>query len=322
MTAVTLYQSTDASAPSLTGQAGSLAALLDAVLVNGYGAKAALGWAATYNSGNKRVYQAGAGSGSTQPYLWVDDGGAGSGSGAEARVRGFLAMTSLPDTGTDPFPTVAQMTTGYGTIRKSLTTDSTARAWIAIGTHNMLYLFVNTMDTSDYRKGFFFGDIIPYKPGGDAFSAAIVLRDIEGSGASANDWLSKCNGTYSYGTQAGCFLVRPYTGSGSAVLFAKISDSAKTGNTSTQTVGSAGLAYPNGVDLGLYLAPFEITSPVTAVYSIRGKMPGLWNICHNKPFAHGDTVSGTGALTGRTFMVVNVDNGGQLAIETSNTWLS
>lgn len=40
----------DASAPTLTGQAGSLIALLKAVLVNGYGAKSGLGWTLEYEN--------------------------------------------------------------------------------------------------------------------------------------------------------------------------------------------------------------------------------------------------------------------------------
>ena len=41
MTAPTIYRSTDASAPVLTGEVGKLVDLLDACLVNGYGAKSA-----------------------------------------------------------------------------------------------------------------------------------------------------------------------------------------------------------------------------------------------------------------------------------------
>ena len=45
----TIYRSTDASPPVLNGTAGSLRALLLACLVDGYGAKAAAGWAETFN---------------------------------------------------------------------------------------------------------------------------------------------------------------------------------------------------------------------------------------------------------------------------------
>jgi hypothetical protein len=46
---VTVYKSTDASAPVMCGQYGKLVQLLDAILVNGYGAKASLGWSIAYN---------------------------------------------------------------------------------------------------------------------------------------------------------------------------------------------------------------------------------------------------------------------------------
>jgi hypothetical protein len=54
---VRVYRSTDASAPVLTGQVGSLTALLDAVLVNGYGALSAAGWTIAQTTTNKRGYK-------------------------------------------------------------------------------------------------------------------------------------------------------------------------------------------------------------------------------------------------------------------------
>lgn len=75
---VTAYFSTDASAPTLTGTTGSLVALLDAILVNGYGAKAAAGWSIAYTGTSKRDYKQG--TGSNGYYLDVDDSGPGGGS--------------------------------------------------------------------------------------------------------------------------------------------------------------------------------------------------------------------------------------------------
>jgi hypothetical protein len=54
---VRVYRSTDASAPVLTGQVGSLTALLDAILVNGYGALTAAGWTIAQTTTNKRGYK-------------------------------------------------------------------------------------------------------------------------------------------------------------------------------------------------------------------------------------------------------------------------
>ena len=45
---VTIYKSTDSSAPVLRGQGNSLVTVLDAILVNGYGSKASQGWADSF----------------------------------------------------------------------------------------------------------------------------------------------------------------------------------------------------------------------------------------------------------------------------------
>jgi hypothetical protein len=49
ITVPTIYRSSDGGAPVLTGLAYSLLALLDALLVNGYGAKNPLGWTRSFN---------------------------------------------------------------------------------------------------------------------------------------------------------------------------------------------------------------------------------------------------------------------------------
>ncbi len=56
---VTVYRSTDASAPQLSGTAGSLAAILDGCLVTGYGSKPAAGWTTAFTSGDLRSYRQG-----------------------------------------------------------------------------------------------------------------------------------------------------------------------------------------------------------------------------------------------------------------------
>ena len=56
MAVPTVYRSDDASAPVITGTAGDLVMALDAILVNGYGAKSAAGWTIAYTGANKRAY--------------------------------------------------------------------------------------------------------------------------------------------------------------------------------------------------------------------------------------------------------------------------
>ena len=75
---VTVYLSTDASAPTLDGNVGSLITVLDAVLVNGYGAKAAAGWTKAFSGTNKAAYRNSPSTGTGLFWRIQDDGPLGS----------------------------------------------------------------------------------------------------------------------------------------------------------------------------------------------------------------------------------------------------
>src|SRR5277367_4813757 len=97
---ITVYKSSDASAPVLSGQAGAMAGVLDACLVNGYGSKAAAGWGTAFTGTNLRAYQPASGN---RLYLALDDTGTTS-----CRLTGYEAMSAV-STGTGPFPTSLQV---------------------------------------------------------------------------------------------------------------------------------------------------------------------------------------------------------------------
>ena len=88
---VRVYQSTDTSAPVLTGVAGSLIALLDAVLVAGYGTQTAAGWTKPFNGINKGVYKH---AGSNGYFRFVDD----------ASANADASWTSATDMSPGPTP--------------------------------------------------------------------------------------------------------------------------------------------------------------------------------------------------------------------------
>src|SRR5574337_1914064 len=97
---VNVYRSSDASAPVLTGQAGSLITVLDACLISGYGSKSPAGWAKPYSGTNLAAYRAATGN---RFYFRVDDSGT-----VEARISGYETMSDV-NTGTGQFPTTAQI---------------------------------------------------------------------------------------------------------------------------------------------------------------------------------------------------------------------
>lgn len=319
--AVTVYKSTDASAPVLTGQAGSLITLLDAILVNGYVGKTAAGWTKPYSGTNLAAYRTGAGA---MNYLRVDDSAAGTYAlGREAFLRGYEAMTAI-STGTGPFPTTSQLTSGCF-LQKSATAGATAVPWVAIADSRTLYLFIYTGMYAGWH-GMMFGEFYSVKGSGDAYRSILICRAsqetvVSGNAAfaipsSATEYLEQLVGITS--NIAGHYVPRTWDGLQSATLVGKH------GNTAHSASVLAGvLAYPNNTDNAVYLSQVWLhdgtTNPI-----IRGRLRGFWHFLHpvGVKINDGDTWSGTGALAGKTFMAIKPTSAGNgvFVMETSDTW--
>lgn len=163
MATPTLYRHDDASAPVLTGEPGKLIALLDAILVNGYGTKAAAGWTKPFSGTNKAVYL----NAGTQTYVRVVDDNASFGTLGMAELFGFDSMSDV-DTGTEQFPTPGSISGNAEQrkqITKSITTDGTARKWIALATNRSLILGIEH-GTNNFSSAwlYFIGDYISFVP--------------------------------------------------------------------------------------------------------------------------------------------------------------
>jgi hypothetical protein len=299
---VTVYRSDDASAPVLSGSVGSLITVLDACLVNGYGTKAAAGWSKAFTGTNQAAYRMPAGS--NLHYLAVDDT-----TTTYATLRGYEAMTAVT-TGTGPFPTTTQLSTSC--ITKSSVADATARSWVLATNGTMVHLHITATVVSDGSTANMaaFGQIVSNKIG-DAYGTMLICNN--GLQYSSNVMyvaLASVAGTPS----AGHYLARSYTQVGGSVQFAKgIDPFLCAGGT---TIGGSGMAYPMPIDGGLYMSPVRVAEASL----FRGVMPGLWAPAHTKPLSHMDTVSGSGALNGKTFLALNMYSSAQVLVETSNTW--
>lgn len=308
MAQFTIYNSSDASAPTLNGTTGSLVTVLDAILVNGYGAKAAAGWAKSYSGASKAAYRPAAG---TRFYMRIQDDGPGAGTYKEARMVGFETMSDV-DTGTGRFPSGA--TNLF--IRKSATADATARAWVAYADGRTLYFFALTGDTANNYKACHFGDIYSVAPG-DAYQCLVIGRPAENTGT----YGELMDTEYPSSAAAGHFMARSYGGGGSAITVSKHGDNGKSGTAGYPTGALPG---PNPQDGAYYLSPFWVCEASSA--SVRGRMRGMHHYCHLPASASdGATFGGAGDWAGKTFQIVKgvgYSGGGTLvpaAMETSDT---
>lgn len=316
--AITVYKSTDTSAPTLTGQAGSLITLLDAVLVNGYGSKSAAGWTKAYSGTNKAAYRLGAG---TQHYMRVIDDGTTS--AAYARVVGYETMSDV-DTGTNPMPSAAQQSGGLY-LHKSSTADSTARPWMIVACDRAIYIFIEHSSTvlgstpAAAHAGYFFGDVKSYKTG-DAYQCGTMLSI--SSSASSPSIIGAVGFNTTWGALGGHYVSRAYTQTGNAIAVAKMV--ARTAHGASVLGQNSQYQYPDPVTGALDLSPALLTEPGTGSTGVtRGQYPGLFEPLHNLPGNVYDTLSGSGALAGVTFILVNAwsaSTAGRGVLQTSGSW--
>lgn len=313
---VTVYRFDDAEAPILTAEAGSIVALLDACLVNGYGAKPGAGWSKPFADVNKGVYQQGAGSNGF--FLQVD------GTVLNYPIfRGFTAMSDLV-TGTGQFPTTLQMANGLRAVN-SASNDATPRPWLIAADSKRFYLYIGYQDTIAVGLAttvpgqiVFFGDIISYLAN-DAYHTMLIAS----TGMSTSTSSFGAGHVY-YSGLAGHYIARNIAQATESVNYTKMCDSRGIyPSTSAQSMGLSGTPYPDGITGGMLLSPVWVIEPANIL--TRGYMPGLWAPMHPLPAIAGSTFEGTlnGGVSGKTFINLNCSRTGNMAkvvLELSDTW--
>lgn len=317
---VTVYQSTDASAPVLNGNAGSLCTVLDACLVNGYGVKAAAGWAIAFTAASKRIYRAP--SGALRPYIRVDDTApraAPFNNANEARVMASEAATGI-DVQTGKFPP-----TGNGVIMlKDNGAVVTSRPWIVIADDRTVYMWVQSGDFGMGWASMCFGEYFSLQAASDVWNGILIGNPVETIAATpiqvaTNEKLPLLSALGA--TLTGHYVARAPDGFGPQATIYQVGKHGA--GQHSQAVLAGLLAYPNRADNGLYLAQVHIHDAISNLAYIRGRLRGFWHCLHPAAtLKHGDTWNGTGALAGKSFMAIGPTPGfdGMFVMETSNTW--
>jgi hypothetical protein len=229
--------------------------------------------------------------------------------GYSAYVFGWESASGL-DSGTGRFPTG----TARDVVAKS---NGGSRSWVCVATDRAFFFIVfgyyNNVPT--YPSTLFFGDLIPVSTL-DTWAVAIMAR-YESEGGTYNRNLA----TLQYDPmEAGDWAVRSYDGTPGGIQLS-VGRPFGFGDLGPYA-GSGPLAYPNPVDGKGYMS----RRPVRQGSALRAWIPGIWYPAHNWKDAinivHGDTFDGSGALSGRSFMVVKHSGGFALAVEVSDTWYS
>jgi hypothetical protein len=322
VTTPTIYSSTDTDAPALTGEAGSLVTVLRSCLVDGYGSggniRTPLGWETVATATNKIAVRS-ADTNSTQCVLRVDDTGTATGLtyGVQTAVlRGYETMSDV-DTGSNPFPTVAQENDYSSLLRKSNTYDSTARPWEMIGdAAGFYFLCLNSRTDLTVSSGEFaciwFGDLGPPTLPGDMSNCLLAVEDDEfidgfSSSVGRNSSLTSHNRAY----MPRAFDQVPHLISASkAAAWPTWND---------QFMGKAGVSYPHPADGKLWVTGLQEVYEGDSSFVLRGTMPGLYNPMHPRPLGSREdrTVFGR---TLRAYLVGEGSTARQIMIDTTGPW--
>lgn len=290
-----IYRSTDPGAPVLNKNAGTLINVLTACLVTGYGTKTGAGWTKPYTSGEYAAFRMSTTApGSTGSYLQIRD------IEFYAEAKAFKTMTAI-GVGTDESPpagTGNYLFKSYDNSNQPPAAANTPidRPWTIIADTRAVYIFINvaatTWGTTTQSDGFlFFGDIVTRKSN-DAYNCAII-----GQVALPNIQTTSSQGvTYTVPSQTGVFvgwaytvlqgyrewpsfsnnfILRSYTGIGSAMRFALTRIFRNTFvNEPIGTYNGTNI-YPDRVNTGLNLVSIALIEKDTP-FAIRGTLPGIY----------------------------------------------
>ncbi len=316
---VRVYRYDDASAPVLTGAIGSVNDLIRACLVTGYGAKAGAGWTEEFigTETNISAYKMGA---APFNYLRVNDSAAVS-SNSYTRIIGYNTMTDI-NTGTNPFPTEAQVAGGLY-FWKSLD-GTTARPWMIIADNNAFWLFqykgatiAQGFTSTTHCDNLFFGKLFG-TASGDTNSTTIIANQTTG-----NSYVM--GGTADFSNINGHYINNRYDGS------INTDSSIQTGKRPLLNIGTNNLgvtttqAYPDPVTNGLLLSRVYIGQSSAPIF-LRGYLPGMWSSINlsNSTIVNGDTFSSVINGVTRTFICMGLSFTSQTGFrgifEISDTW--
>jgi len=271
------------------------------------------GWTKPYTGTNKAAFRPGAGA---QHYYRFDDTGT-----TQTRFLGYETMSDV-DTGTNGFPTNAQVTGGMY-IQKSNSADAVIRPWYVLATSKRAYVFTDYLEATSvltpyvYFAGYGFGDFDSRVPA-DAYNSFT-----SGGTSSANNsgslFLQNGSGIFTQQV-ANFYIARNYASAAGAVNVGRICP-----GSIYSTTGQANDSFPAFGTNGFIMGRNYITEPAPSSKGwIRGETPGYYTHYHRYTSMPSETYfTGTGVYAGKEFMFLhlyNANSWASIVLEVSDTW--
>jgi len=198
------------------------------------------------------------------------------------------------------------------------------RNWVLIGDDRIFYLFLTHQAGYNWfgRTSYCFGDITSFKPG-DNYATVLAADDIYWSNYNAGSanypGQSSGHGLAMSLDFTGKVLLRNHTQLGNPVRFGVTSLNT---NNDQQVCGRGNVPFPNGPDYSLWLLPTYVRQEDG---HIRGLMPGMLWIPHDRPYSDLTIVDNVVGQEGRRFLLVRTQygseaEGAQIAFDITGPW--
>lgn len=304
-------------APTLTGQNGSLCAVLDWALVQ-------KGWAIEYSATNARVYRPGSGN---RHRLFVAHDSSISGDARLATVRGCENASAATIAGlVDPFPTAAQLTNANSTFWVSNISSTAARGYIIVVSATSVLIAVRAGDSSTVNWDvFFFGDTYGAEAG-DTYSSAIWVGATNSTSASSGRAMSFCAASGIAASKI--YWCRSIDGSVKSTTgcITTACAASSTSSLMSATNGQPMRAVYGGRVVREKTAVSCTGSSGTTVgglsYYKRGWIPNLWMAIHNNigSLTSDDEFTDTAYASGSAFRVIPATSSIACILELTDTW--
>ncbi|MEN8720463.1 MAG: hypothetical protein ABF296_09405 [Oceanococcaceae bacterium] len=279
---IRIYKSTDAGAPQLDRSLGSLINVLDACLVNGFGAgptATPLGWSKAFSATNQAAYQMAGGS---QRFLLVHDDIS---NGDVAKVWGYESMSAI-DTGVDKWPVFAPSLDGLFWYKNE---DAGYNAdWQIIGDEAGFYFIRFLTDGPENRSHNhwmnYFGDGIALNSGDD-WMTHVGGHYLDSFTGDTNAEFSSFRELASSSQTNPIWAIRDFTGTATNTPMGRESFAINSGTVSSSTSSTAATSAPAA-------RPIAVPAYMTQPEGVRGRYPGLLlPLVAEYNCTHGDTVS-------------------------------
>lgn len=288
--------------------------------------KAGLGWAHAVAGGTNAqsyVSQATVGANSesyTPRPLQIVDNAATAGGAKEAQYWAYESITS-DQNGTARWPTTAQLTNGM-CCRKSVTADTTVRAWTLFGDEKSFDFEPQSEVATDQGNGygFFFG-YFPSEKANDAYNTILLGYSVFNSTNVGVVPGNHCSNVAVSAPTAGTgYVPRIYNQGGTsapAMIVGMV-----TASSGQQGIGVTNfVSYPNGSNGSLYTNRLRVYD---GAGSLRGTLAGIYQPLSANPLTQYDISTNNNGLPGVTLRALNVNVGnnstGQFLYDVFGPW--